>query len=41
MKKSLYILGTFFIGLIGGAGWAFARKPIQDFLNGLKETPQN
>ena len=40
-KKTLYILGTFFIGLIGGAGWAFARKPIQDFLNGLKETPQN
>ncbi len=40
-KKSLYVLGAFFIGLIGGAGWAFARKPIQDFLNGLKETPQN
>jgi uncharacterized protein involved in exopolysaccharide biosynthesis len=40
-KKSLYILGAFFIGLIGGAGWAFARKPVQDFLNGLKETPQN
>jgi uncharacterized protein involved in exopolysaccharide biosynthesis len=40
-KKSLFILGTFFIGLIGGAGWAFARKPVQDFLNGLKETPQN
>jgi uncharacterized protein involved in exopolysaccharide biosynthesis len=40
-KKSLYVLGAFFVGLIGGAGWAFARKPIQDFLNGLKETPQN
>ena len=40
-KKSLFILGAFFIGLIGGAGWAFARKPVQDFLNGLKETPQN
>jgi uncharacterized protein involved in exopolysaccharide biosynthesis len=40
-KKSIYILGAFFIGLIGGSGWAFARKPIQDFLNGLKETPQN
>jgi uncharacterized protein involved in exopolysaccharide biosynthesis len=40
-KKSLYILGTFFIGLVGAAGWAFARKPVQDFLNGLKETPQN
>jgi uncharacterized protein involved in exopolysaccharide biosynthesis len=40
-KKSLYILGAFFIGLIGGSGWAFARKPVQDFLNVLKETPQN
>jgi uncharacterized protein involved in exopolysaccharide biosynthesis len=40
-KKSLYVLGTFFIGLIGGVGWAFARKPVQDFLNVLKETPQN
>jgi uncharacterized protein involved in exopolysaccharide biosynthesis len=40
-KKSLYILGAFFIGLVGAAGWAFARKPVQDFLNGLKETPQN
>lgn len=40
-KKSLYILGAFFIGLIGGAGWAFGRKPVLDFLKGLKETPQN
>lgn len=37
--KFLFILGAFFIGLIGGAGWAFGRKPVQDFLNGLKETP--
>jgi uncharacterized protein involved in exopolysaccharide biosynthesis len=40
-KKTLYVLGAFFIGLIGGAGWAIARKPIQDFFYGLKETPQN
>jgi uncharacterized protein involved in exopolysaccharide biosynthesis len=40
-KKSLYVLGTFFIGLIGGSGWAFARKPLEDFLKGLKDTPQN
>lgn len=40
-KKSLFILGAFFIGLIGGAGWAFGRKPVEDFFKGLKETPQN
>ena len=40
-KKSLYILGSFFIGLIGGAGWAFGRKPIEDFFTGLKETSFN
>lgn len=40
-KRSLYILGGLFIGLIGGAGWAFARKPVQDFLNEFKETSQN
>jgi uncharacterized protein involved in exopolysaccharide biosynthesis len=38
-KRLLYILGGLFIGLIGGAGWAFARKPVKDFLNGLKDTP--
>jgi len=40
-KKFLYILGSFFVGLIGGAVWAFGRKPIQDFLKELKETPHN
>jgi uncharacterized protein involved in exopolysaccharide biosynthesis len=40
-KKSLFILGAFLIGLIGGAGWAFARKPIEDLFKGLKETPEN
>jgi len=40
-KKSLYVLGAFFMGLIGGAGWAFARKPVEDFFKGLKETPKN
>jgi uncharacterized protein involved in exopolysaccharide biosynthesis len=40
-KKSLFILGSFFVGLIGGAGWAFGRKPIDDFFKGLKETPYN
>jgi uncharacterized protein involved in exopolysaccharide biosynthesis len=40
-KKSLFILGAFFIGLIGGAGWALGRKPVVDFFKGLKETPYN
>jgi uncharacterized protein involved in exopolysaccharide biosynthesis len=40
-KKSLYILGAFFAGLVVAAGWALGRKPLQDFLNGLKEIPQN
>jgi capsular polysaccharide biosynthesis protein len=40
-KKSLFILGAFFIGLIGGAGWAFGRKPVENFFKVLKETPQN
>jgi uncharacterized protein involved in exopolysaccharide biosynthesis len=39
-KKSIYILGAFFLGLIGGASWALGRKPIQVFFKGLKETPQ-
>lgn len=37
-KKSLYILGAFFIGLVGATGWTLGRKPIQNFLNGFKET---
>jgi uncharacterized protein involved in exopolysaccharide biosynthesis len=40
-KRSLYILGAFFIGLISSAGWALSRKPIQEFLKGLQEFPQN
>ncbi len=40
-NKSLYILGTFLIGLIGAAGWALSRKAIQEFLNGLKGNPQS
>ena len=40
-KKYLYILGAFFVGFIVGAGWAFARKPVEDFFKGLKETPED
>jgi uncharacterized protein involved in exopolysaccharide biosynthesis len=40
-KRSLYILGGLFIGLIGGAGWALGRRVVEDFLKGLKESPKN
>ena len=36
-KKSIYILGAFFVGLIGGAGWSLGHKPIQKFLTGLRK----
>jgi uncharacterized protein involved in exopolysaccharide biosynthesis len=39
-KKSLFILGAFFVGLIGAGGWSLVRKPVQAFLYGLKETSQ-
>jgi uncharacterized protein involved in exopolysaccharide biosynthesis len=35
-KKSLYVLGTFFIGLIFSSGWFLARKPVHDFINTIK-----
>ena len=35
-KKSIYVLGAFFIGLILAAGWFLAKKPIQEFFNGMK-----
>jgi uncharacterized protein involved in exopolysaccharide biosynthesis len=35
-KKSLYVLGAFFIGLILAAGWFLAKKPIQEFFKGMQ-----
>jgi len=35
-KKSIYVLGAFFLGLILAAGWFLAKKPIQEFFNGMK-----
>ena len=35
-KKSIYVLGAFFIGLILSAGWFLARKPIQKFIKGIQ-----
>jgi uncharacterized protein involved in exopolysaccharide biosynthesis len=35
-KKSIYVLGAFFIGLILSAGWFLAKKPLQKFINGLQ-----
>jgi uncharacterized protein involved in exopolysaccharide biosynthesis len=40
-KKSLFIFGAFFIGLICTAAWALVRKPMQEFLKGLQETSKN
>jgi capsular polysaccharide biosynthesis protein len=37
-KKSLYMLGGFFLGLISGVVWAIGYKPVRDFLKGIKET---
>lgn len=35
-KKSIYVLGAFFIGLILAAGWFLAKNPIQEFFNGIQ-----
>ena len=37
-KKSLYVLGSFFIGLAFSAGWFLARMPIQEFFKDLQVT---
>jgi len=35
-KKSIYILGSFFIGLVFSAGWFLARKPFHEFFKGIQ-----
>ena len=35
-KKSIYVFGAFFIGLIFSAGWFLSKKPLQEFINGMK-----
>ena len=35
-KKSLYVLGAFFAGLIFSAGWFLARKSVQEFFRTLQ-----
>ncbi len=40
-KKSLIILGAFFIGLFLAVIWSLGRKSIQDFLKELQDTPKN
>ena len=37
-KKSIYVLGTFFVGLFFSAGWFLARKPVKEFLKGIQQT---
>jgi uncharacterized protein involved in exopolysaccharide biosynthesis len=40
-KKSLYILGAFFLGLIGAVGWALGRHPMQEFWKEIKRKTKN
>ena len=35
-KKSIYVLGSFFIGFIGSAGWFLFRDPVQKFIKGMQ-----
>jgi uncharacterized protein involved in exopolysaccharide biosynthesis len=35
-KKSVYVLGGFFIGLVFSASWFLARNPVQEFIKGLQ-----
>ncbi len=35
-KKSIYVLGSFLIGLILAAGLFLAKKPLEEFINGLQ-----
>jgi uncharacterized protein involved in exopolysaccharide biosynthesis len=37
-KKSIYLLGTFFVGLFFSAGWFLLRKPVNNFFLDLKAT---
>jgi len=35
-KKSIYVLGAFFVGLIFSAGWFLIKKPVQEFFKGIQ-----
>jgi uncharacterized protein involved in exopolysaccharide biosynthesis len=35
-KKSFYLLGAFFIGLIVSISWFLARRPVQNFVKGIQ-----
>jgi len=37
-KKSIYVLGTFFVGLFFSAGWFLLRKQVNKFFIGIKAT---
>ena len=38
-KKTIYILGSFFIGLIFSAGWFLGRNPVQKFIKEMQIHP--
>jgi uncharacterized protein involved in exopolysaccharide biosynthesis len=35
-KRSLYVLGAFFMGFVLSAGWFLVRKPVQEFISEVK-----
>ena len=35
-RKSIYVLGAFFVGLIFSAGWFLTKKPVQEFFKGMQ-----
>lgn len=35
-KKSIFVLGAFFMGLIFSSSWFLARKPVQEFIKGMQ-----
>ena len=37
-RRSIYIVGSFFIGLVFSVVWYLSRRPVQDFFKGLKDS---
>jgi uncharacterized protein involved in exopolysaccharide biosynthesis len=35
-KKSIYVLGAFFVGLFFSLGWFLVRKPVEEFFKGMQ-----
>jgi uncharacterized protein involved in exopolysaccharide biosynthesis len=35
-RKSIYVLGAFFMGMFFSAGWFLVRRPFQEFFKGIQ-----